>query len=205
MNRALLTSASQLWGTEDAYFDMLHALFGFTIDACASPGANKLPLFIPPNADGLNYSWAPRWNPKTRRFELQKVFNNPEYAHCDQWMPKARDEAIAARGFSVNLVPYRPDPEWWAIGALSEDGKAGKLLRSRYDGANRTLWLRFQRVVTGIHSVPDRIAFKDPRKAPTDVKKKKGGKAPFPSAVVMHFHPGVRPPRLEGIASGWML
>lgn len=204
INRGLMTSVSQNWGTEDAYFDMLNAIFLFTCDACASHGDQKVKFYIPPNGDGLNYSWAPNLMGDPNRGGLQRIFDNPAYKFCNQWVPKSRNEAINAPGLSVNLVPYRPDPEWWAIGALSEDGAAGKLLRSSYDSKNRTLWLRWQWLITGIHSVPDRIKFKNPNKAPTDVKKSKGNSAPFPSAVIMHFHPGTPPPFRTGIASGWM-
>lgn len=175
LSRALLTSVDQDWGTPDDYFARLHAICRFTTDACALEGNTKLPHFIPPNGDGLNYRW----------FGL-RVFSNPEYRWCSLWVPKARNEALAAPCLSASLVPYRPDPEWWSVGVLSEDGAAGQLLRSFYDDKNRTLWLRFQRLVTGIHSVPTRLAFKKPmRLKATD----KAGNAPFPSAVIFHIHP----------------
>ncbi len=182
LNRSLFSSKRQDWGTPDEYFARLHAICHFTTDACATEANSKLPHFIPPNGDGKNYSWA----------DL-RVFSNPEYAQCDEWVPKARNEALNAPGFSASLVPYRPDPVWFAIGALSEDGEAGRLLSSFYDNKNRVLWLRWQWLITGIHSVPDRLPFKNPEKSKSG-KPKKAANAPFPSAVIFHFNPATRPP-----------
>jgi hypothetical protein len=182
MNRAMLTSKHQDWGTDDEFFARLHEICRFTTDACALASNAKLEHFITPDADGLNYRW----------FDLS-VFYNPEYRWCSQWMPKARNEAIRYPCFSAGLVPYRPDPEWWSKGVLSEDGAAGPLLRSFYDPKNRVLWLRFQKLITGVHSVPGRLGFKLPAKVKLKATDR-AGKAPFPSAVIFHIHPRTPPP-----------
>ncbi len=186
LNRSLFSSKDQNWGTPPDLFRSLNRLFRFQLDACAVAKTAKCPIFTGPDGDGLNRSWA----------EL-RTFCNPPYSDVSSWIRKARNEAVEARGLSVNLIPARHETAWWSVGVLSEDGAAGKLLRSRYDPNNRTLWLRWQGLITGIHQCPGRLAFEGPAKSKAN--------APFPSAVVMHFHPGVRPPKLEGIASGWML
>jgi hypothetical protein len=179
--RALMTSKHQNWGTPDDYFARLHEVCRFTTDGCAAAGDAKLPHFI--EADGLNYSW-----------RGLRVFSNPEYRFCNLWVPKARDSALNLPCMSASLVPYRPETHWWSIGALSEDGEAGKLRSSFYDEKNRVLWLRWAHLITGIHSVPTRLGFNPPK----DFKPKPGSKAaanaPFPSAVIFHFHLGTRPP-----------
>lgn len=181
INRGLLTSKEQHFGTPDEIFSRLHGAFRFTTDACATEKDTKLPHFVPPNGDGKNYSW-----------DRLRPFSNPEYRFCSEWVPKARNESLNGQVISASLVPYRPDPEWWNIGALSEDGEAGPLLKSLYDPKNRVLWLRFRHLITGIHSVPDRLKFVDPKRKlkATD----KAGTAPFPSAVIIHITPGLALP-----------
>jgi len=183
INRGLFTSEHQDWATDEEYFARLHEIFRFTTDACATAANTKLKHFIAPNADGLNYRW----------FDLS-VFYNPEYRWCSAWVPKARDEAIRYPCMSAGLVPYRPDPEWWSRGALSEDGAAGPLRSSFYDDRNRVLWLRFPKLITGIHSVPGRLGFKAPAARVKLKATDRAGKAPFPSAVIIHINPATRPP-----------
>ena len=182
LNPALMSSKLQNWGTDDDYFARLHAICRFTTDACATEENSKLAHFVPPNGDGKNYSWR----------DL-RIFSNPEYKYCCDWVPKARNEALEGPGMSASLVPYRPDPEWFSIGALSEDGAAGRLRSSSYDNKNRVMWLRWDRLITGIHSVPNRLAFKAPKEFKLKPGSKAAGNAPFPSAVIFHFNPATRP------------
>ena len=57
MNRALVTSKRQNWGTPDAYFRRLDKILRFTLDACATLDNAKCGRFVSPEADGLNVSW----------------------------------------------------------------------------------------------------------------------------------------------------
>ncbi len=187
MNSVHFKSENQNWGTPEDLFADLNRIFRFQLDACAVAKTAKVRNFIGPGGDGLNASWAGL-----------RTFCNPPYVDAWSWSRKSRNEALARPGLSVSLVPARHETEWWSVGVLSEDGAAGKLIRSRYDPTNRVLWLRFRHLVTGIHQCPTRLVFEG------ETKDGKPRNAPFPSAIIMQFHPGTRPPRLSGIASGWL-
>jgi phage N-6-adenine-methyltransferase len=186
LSRSLLTSINQDWATPIELFKSLDRIFGFDLDGCAVAATAKCRKFVGPDNDGLNHSWRGR-----------RVFCNPPYSGLDSWMPKARNESIEAPSLSVSLVPYRPDPEWFAVGALSEDGAAGRLVSSYYDPTNRVMWLRWRKLITGIHAIKGRIPFGGPTKS------KKPTPAPFPSAIVIHASLGLKPRLREGVASMW--
>jgi site-specific DNA-methyltransferase (adenine-specific) len=182
MNRVLLSSKNMNFATPWDVFKSLHRLFKFTFDGCSSPETAKCKRFAAPGSDAINYSWAG-----------ETVFQNPIYGRgIRQWVLKARNEALEGPALSVSLLPYRPDPEWFATAVLSEDGAAGRLRDSYYDPVNRVMWLRWQKMITGIHSVPDRIPFEG----------EKNG-APFPSAIVIHSSLKRKPFKREGLTQMW--
>lgn len=186
LSRVVFSSKVNTWGTPNETFKKLDRLIGFTLDACALPETAKVKRYVSPESDGLNTSW-----------NNERVFDNFPYDQAGQWMPKSRNESLEVSALSANLVPYRGDTEWWSIGVLSEDGRAGRLIESYYDWKNRVWWLRFQRLVTGIHEYDGRLTFDG---------KTKGGKAnnaPFPSAVVFHATPGLQPKIRESITTMW--
>lgn len=90
---------SDEWGTPKALFGVLHAEFGFTVDACAVAGNAKLERYWSPEKDGLRQSWAG-----------ERVWCNPPYSKIGPWARKAflREAQVA-----VLLVPSRTGTEWW--------------------------------------------------------------------------------------------
>lgn len=183
---AMLSSKVNTWGTPRELYRKLDRLFGFTLDACAFKETAKCRRFVMPNADGLNVSW-----------DGERVWDNPPYDDCLSWVPKARNESLEGKALSANLVPVRGDTEWWATGVLSEDKLAGRLRESWYDEKHRVWWYRRMDLITGVHEFDCRITF--------DGKTKSGkpNNAPFPSALVIHATPGLRPRLREGITSMW--
>lgn len=191
MNRALLSSDSTMWGTPRAFFAWLHAQLAFTLAVCAVATNAKLPRFFSPRDNGLAQSW-----------EGETAWCNPPYGRgIGQWLLKARDEAMRARALCALLVPARVDADWWRVGVMSADRKAGRLLRSWYDEESTVWWLRWEGLVTGVYFHDERLTFEG---AAEDA-------APFPSAVVFHASPSRAPaiarPVLEDgqrwLTKGW--
>ncbi len=183
---AMLSSKVNTWGTPCGLFLGLNNLFGFTLDACAVKSTAKCKRFVSPDGDGLNHSW-----------DGEVVWNNCPYDDAGNWTPKARNESLEGRVVSANLLPVRAGTAWWARGVLSEDGAAGRLRDSWYDSRNRVMWLRWQRLVTGVHYVAGRITFDGVTKSG------KPNNAPFDSAIVIHATPGMRPKKRSGVTDQW--
>lgn len=182
---AMFSSKVNTWGTPRDFYRMIHRLLGFTLDACALPGTAKLKHFVHAGSNGLNVSW-----------DGERVFDNPPYNDCKNWMLKARNESLEGSCLSANLVPKRGDTKWWSTGVLSEDGNAGKLRDSWYDDKNRVWWLVRRRLITAIYEHDGRMTFEDGTRDETN-------NAPFPSALIIHATPGIQPKLREGITLMW--
>lgn len=190
MNRALLSSESTTWGTPRPFYDWVDRQFHFTIDVCATKDNAKHPRFFSPRDNGLSQSW-----------EGETAWCNPPYGRgIGEWVDKSRDEAIFNRAISVLLLPARVDTDWWCTCVMSEDGRAGKLLRSGYDPHSRVLWLRWEGLLTGVYHHDRRLSF-DGMADDT---------APFPSSLVFHVAPSRSRPTSSAerddapLTSGWL-
>jgi phage N-6-adenine-methyltransferase len=82
-------------------FAPLHARFGFTLDAAASPENAKLPRFFTAEQDGLRWSWAG-----------ERVYCNPPYSDIRPWVEKAWRE-VAAELIVMLLPANRTEQGWW--------------------------------------------------------------------------------------------
>jgi len=101
MNAGLMSSASDDWGTPQAFFDELHAEFGFTLDVCASARNAKCPRFFSREDNGLEQTWT------------GTVWLNPPYGReIGLWLRKAV-ESWRGGATVVCLVPARTDTAWW--------------------------------------------------------------------------------------------
>lgn len=95
------SSATDDWATPPDVFAKLDAEFGFTLDACASPGNAKCDRFFTIEDDGLSRPWE------------GVVWMNPPYGRTIRaWMDKAIASARAGATV-VCLVPARTDTAWW--------------------------------------------------------------------------------------------
>lgn len=82
-------------------FALLHARFGFTLDAAAAEHNAKLPRFFTMRDDGLAQSWAG-----------ERVYCNPPYSNIRPWVEKAWSESRAAQ--IVMLLPAnRTEQLFW--------------------------------------------------------------------------------------------
>ena len=102
MNSDLMFSQkTDVWGTPQHVFDVLHAEFGFTLDPCTNGENAKCGKFYTEKEDGLAQDWG-----------TEVVFMNPPYSDCKGWMKKAIESAKAGATV-VCLVPARTDTKWW--------------------------------------------------------------------------------------------
>lgn len=90
------------WSTPQPLFDVLHAEFGFTLDAAASDENAKCERYFTKETDGFDQRWVG-----------ETVFLNPPYGNeIGKWVCKGFEEA--GRGATVvMLIPARTDTSWW--------------------------------------------------------------------------------------------
>jgi site-specific DNA-methyltransferase (adenine-specific) len=84
-------SARDNWKTPKAFYQALHAEFGFDFDPC------------PPNPrfDGLAVEWG------------MSNYVNPPYGNVIRlWLAKAKEQQAKGK-LSVFLIPSRTDTKWW--------------------------------------------------------------------------------------------
>ena len=103
MNDALLSSKKMDWCTPQDFFDRLNEEFHFVLDAAATAGSAKCPLFVSPESDGLSQSWNCGG----------AVFCNPPYGRSTgKWVAKAYEEAQKGAEI-VLLLPARTDTKYF--------------------------------------------------------------------------------------------
>lgn len=90
------------WGTPLPLFRKYDAIYGFTLDVCASPENAKCARFFTPEQDGLTQDWG-----------AEVCWMNPPYGReTAKWMKKAHSASL--RGATVVcLIPSRTDSKWW--------------------------------------------------------------------------------------------
>lgn len=101
MDKVLMSSGKDDWGTPQALFDKLNKEFNFTLDACASSYNFKCEKYYTIEDDGLSKSWAG-----------ETVFCNPPYSKAGgqaKWVEKCYKEAKEHNITVVMLLPARTD------------------------------------------------------------------------------------------------
>jgi site-specific DNA-methyltransferase (adenine-specific) len=99
MNKVLFSSANDVWGTPQEFFDELNKEFGFTLDACALPENAKCSKYFTPEIDGLAQDWG-----------NNTVFCNPPYGKSiSHWVEKCWWESRKPFTEVVLLIPARTD------------------------------------------------------------------------------------------------
>lgn len=95
------SSATDLWATPQDFFDKQDAIYGFTLDVCATAGNAKCARYFTEADDGLEQPW------------VGVVWMNPPYGRTiGQWMKKAYESSLTGATV-VCLVPSRTDTRWW--------------------------------------------------------------------------------------------
>ena len=95
------SSATDLWSTPQDFFDKQDAIYGFTLDVCATAANAKCARFFTEADNGLAQPW-------------QGVcWMNPPYGRTiGLWMRKAHESHLTGATV-VCLVPSRTDTRWW--------------------------------------------------------------------------------------------
>lgn len=103
LSRGLFTSLSTDWQTPDDFFRGLDAEFHFTLDACATPGTEKVAAYL--SSANLLSALAVPW--------YGAVFCNPPYGRrIGQWVRHGYESAKEGATV-VMLLPSRTDTAWW--------------------------------------------------------------------------------------------
>lgn len=101
MDKVLMSTGKDDWGTPQALYDILNEEFGFTLDVCASAYNYKCSKYYTIEDDGLSKSWAG-----------ETVFCNPPYSKKGKqakWVEKCYKEAKENNITVVMLLPARTD------------------------------------------------------------------------------------------------
>jgi site-specific DNA-methyltransferase (adenine-specific) len=94
------SSKKQDYGTPRAFFERLHAVFGFTVDVCAHADNHKVPRYWAEQDDALSFCWAD-----------ERGWMNPPYGRqLAKWMKHAAEQTSS---LVVALVPARTDTQWF--------------------------------------------------------------------------------------------
>lgn len=95
------SSATDMWETPQALFDVLDAEFRFETDVCAIPDNAKCDRYFTPEQNGLRQEWT------------GVCWCNPPYGKTiGQWLAKALDAALHGATV-VCLIPARTDTNYW--------------------------------------------------------------------------------------------
>lgn len=87
INAGLMSSASDLWETPQAFFDKLNEEFHFERDVCALPSNAKCAEYFTPEQDGLSQKWT------------GICWMNPPYGRqIGAWVKKAYEETRGGGG-----------------------------------------------------------------------------------------------------------
>ena len=98
VNKGLFTSNTDLWETNQDFFDSLNREFHFDLDACALPENAKCERYFTPEEDGLKQEWN------------GTVWCNPPYGRqIGKWVEKAYKSGCTV----VMLIPARTDTRWF--------------------------------------------------------------------------------------------
>jgi phage N-6-adenine-methyltransferase len=83
---------NQRWQTPDYLFDVLHGIFHFSIDACATPENAKLPeRYWTLKDNALNQDWGP-----------ERAFCNPPFSGAGNFLGKAAQANLAVVVWPLN-------------------------------------------------------------------------------------------------------
>ena len=104
MNKdVMFSSKTEEWATPQAFFEILNAVFHFTLDPCATPNNAKCAKFYTKEQNGLLQDWGG-----------ERVFCNPPYGKViADWVRKCSEEAKKPNTIVVALLPARTDTRYF--------------------------------------------------------------------------------------------
>jgi site-specific DNA-methyltransferase (adenine-specific) len=99
----MFSSANEVWGTPQDFFDKLNEEFDFDLDPCALPENGKCENYFTPQQDGLIQDWGGH-----------RVFCNPPYGRTlKNWVRKCFEEGQKPNTIVVMLIPARTDTSFF--------------------------------------------------------------------------------------------
>lgn len=163
MNNALMFSkASDEWSTPQDFWDVLNAEFQFTVDAAARLDNTKCLTWLGPDGafpDALAGDVV--WGAGAR------IWLNPPYSKCREFIEKAADQARRFRSTVVCLVPSRTDTRWFHFHVWDRDkhrprpGVEVRFVKGRLTFGGAPAGAPFPSVVIVFR--PDRALYQEPR------------------------------------------
>lgn len=93
-----LSSKSQVWATNQEFFDKINKIYKFTLDPCAHPDTAKCKKYFTEEDNGLIQSW-----------KGYRVFANPPFKNVDEWIEKAVQENVDNNVFIYLFIKARVD------------------------------------------------------------------------------------------------
>jgi len=103
INKGIMSSNTPEWATPFWLFDVLHEIFHFTLDPCATHENAKCAKHYTQEDDGLRQSW-----------KGEKVFMNPPYGReITRWVKKSLAQYMENGVCTVALLPARTDTNWF--------------------------------------------------------------------------------------------
>ena len=112
ISKTLYSSRSEEWPTPQAFFDVLHREFRFTLDPCATSANAKCRTFFTKKQNGLDSNWG-----------CHRVFCNPPYGRAMALWARKCFEASCDGALVVLLAHARTDTRWfhdWVYGKADE-------------------------------------------------------------------------------------
>jgi phage N-6-adenine-methyltransferase len=207
----MFSSADTVWETDDPFYQMLHAEFGFTLDPCCTHENAKCDIHFTPAEDGLKQDWG------KHVFFMNPPYGDPEHpcgdaAKCKKkkcldraaraatgladakkaWAKLEEDEVAAAEFALMRQDPqyhvqeYVPGIIDWMKKALdaTKNGASGVCL---VPNRSETAWYveNVADWASEVRTVIGRLRFKNRATGKND-------SAPFPSIVIVFRHEDVK-------------
>ena len=100
--QVLFSKKSDEWATPQWLFDELTKTYGFTLDPASTDENAKCSKHFTLEDDGLSKDW-----------QGERVFINPPYSKCFDWVKKAHEEGQKYNTKVAMLLPARTDTKWF--------------------------------------------------------------------------------------------
>lgn len=102
----MYSSGKDDWGTPPDLFESLHKEFNFDLDGAANEFNHLLPNWTGPGSPFPDAIIDGSWH-------YARVFCNPPYSKCKEFVQHATNEVILNRAFVCMLIPARTDTKYW--------------------------------------------------------------------------------------------
>lgn len=120
----LFSKGKDDWQTPQALFDKLNRRWEFSVDGAANAQNHLLPRWWGPQSPLAEDSLVIPWT-------HERVWLNPPYSMCSEFMEKAYIEMTVNEALTVALVPARTDTKWFHKWVYLQRGVSVEFLKGR--------------------------------------------------------------------------